>query len=99
MILVAFLRVMPGITFLRTTTTLGIVFSQSLCKITFQGRSGLASLPVRVLSALLIFVALILGTILPPSTTLRHGSHSQKWVEDPAAPVAPPDKRRGGYKT
>src|SRR5215218_9057676 len=59
MILVAFLRVMPGMTFLRITTTSGIEFSQSLYKMTFQGRSGLALLPVWVPSALLICVALI----------------------------------------
>src|SRR5215208_3018970 len=58
MILVAFLRVMPGMTFLRITTTRGIEFSQSLCKMTFQGRSGLALLRVRVTSALLIRVVL-----------------------------------------
>src|SRR5215208_2968809 len=59
MILVAFLRVMPGMTFLRITTTSGIECSQSLCKMTFQGRSGLALLPVWVPSALLICVAVI----------------------------------------
>src|SRR5215210_332102 len=59
MILVAFLRVMPGMTFLRITTTCGIEFSQSLYKMTFQGRSGLTLLPVWVPSALLISVAVI----------------------------------------
>src|SRR5215212_11184238 len=59
MILVAFLRVMPGMTFLRITTTCGIECSQSLYKMTFQGRSGLAFLRVWVPSALLICVALI----------------------------------------
>src|SRR5215211_4255620 len=59
MILVAFLRVMPGMTFLRITTTSGIECSQSLCKMTFQGRSGLALLLVLVPSALLICVAVI----------------------------------------
>jgi hypothetical protein len=61
MILVAFFRVMPGVTLLRITTTRGIVFSQSLCKMTFQGRSGLALLRVRVPSALLICVVVICG--------------------------------------
>src|SRR5215203_5812403 len=59
MILVAFLRVMPGMTFLRITTTRGIEFSQSLCKMTFQGRSDLALLAVRVACALLMCVAVI----------------------------------------
>src|SRR5215203_1137296 len=61
MILVAFLTVMPGMTFLRITTTCGIEFSESLCKMTFQGRSGLALLPVRAPCALLICVAVICG--------------------------------------
>src|SRR5215210_5332467 len=59
MILVAFLRVIPGMTFLRITTTSGIECSQSLYKMTFQGRSGLALPPVWVPSALLICVAVI----------------------------------------
>jgi hypothetical protein len=57
MILVAFFRVMPGMTFLRITTTRGIELSQSLCKMTLQGRSVLALLADRVLSALLVPVA------------------------------------------
>jgi hypothetical protein len=59
MIFVAFLRVMSGMIFLRITTTRGIEFSQSLCKMTFQGRSGLALLAVWVRCVLLICVALI----------------------------------------
>ena len=59
MILVALLIVMPGTTVTRTQTTLGIEFSQSLCRITFQGGSGLASLPVRFPSLFSIFVAVI----------------------------------------
>lgn len=57
MILVAFLRVMPGMTLLRIITTRGIEFNQSLCKMTFQGKSGLILTAVRVPSVLLTFVA------------------------------------------
>jgi hypothetical protein len=56
-ILVAFLRVMPGMIFLRMITTRVIEFSQSLYKMMLQGRSGLALTAVRLLSALLTFVA------------------------------------------
>src|SRR5215217_9666414 len=59
MILVAFFRVMPGTTFLRITTTRGMEFSQSLCKMTFQGRSGLLLLAVWVPCALSVCVVVI----------------------------------------
>src|SRR3712207_6321654 len=59
MILVAFLRVIPGMTFWRIITTRGMEFSQSLCRMTFHGRSGLTLNRVWVPSALLIIVEAI----------------------------------------
>jgi hypothetical protein len=55
---------MPGMTFFRTITTRGIEFSQSLCRMTFQGSSGLALLPVWLCLSFLIFVAAIVEDIL-----------------------------------
>src|SRR5215207_7813384 len=63
MILVAFLRVMPGTTFLSTMTTRGIELFQSLWRSTFHGSSGLALFFVRLRSALLGFVAGILSPL------------------------------------
>src|SRR5215208_3943089 len=77
MILVAFLRLMPGMTFLRITTTRGIEFSQSLCKMTLQGRSGLALLPVRVPAALLICVAVIKYLVIAPNLAIKCATDSR----------------------
>ena len=81
MIAVALLRPMPGMAFLRTPITLGIEFSQSLCKMTFQGRSGLVLLSVRVVSALSSCVAAIrlepFCLRLVPSATAYHGLTAQ----------------------
>src|SRR4028118_125016 len=57
MILVAFLRVIPGTTLLRTSTTRGIELFQSLWKITFHGGSGSGSRLVGARFSLLCFVA------------------------------------------
>src|SRR5215204_5355750 len=93
MILVAFLRVMPGTTFLSTMTTRGIELFQSLWRSTFHGSSGLALVPVRLRSAFLGFVAGILRTLW----------HSLEKSASPwkasfhSTPRTKPDERLGFY--
>src|SRR5215207_5498359 len=57
---------MPGITLFKITTTRGIELSQSLCRMTFHGSSGLALFRVRLRLSFLLFVAAIVGGILAP---------------------------------
>jgi hypothetical protein len=58
-IAVAFLKPMLGMAFLRSQTTLGIEFFQSLCKTTFHGSSVRAFLSGRVPRFLSDFVVLM----------------------------------------
>ena len=62
---VAFLSVMPGMTFFSTITTRGIEFAQSLCRITFQGSSGFGLLLVRVRLSFSIFAAMVRDILTP----------------------------------
>src|SRR5215203_6243690 len=55
---------MPGITLFKITTTRGIELSQSLCRMTFHGSSGLTLFRVRLRLSFLLFVATMIGGIL-----------------------------------